>query len=120
MFALNAIHSIRANRKCSTQLDALINSTRNTENKKDKRDHFLSIKGARYERFFVCSVILSAFLSNRAHGDPELSCSLGSSDETVEINHVIDDDTVMLKDGRHVRLIGIDTPETGQDGRTHR
>lgn len=120
MFALNVIHSIRANRKCSTRLVALINSTRNTECKKDRGDHFLSIKGARYERFFVCAVIiLLPFLSTKAHSDPEptLSCSIGSSDETVEINHIIDGDTVILKDGRHVRLIGIDTPEIGRDGR---
>lgn len=118
MFALNVIHSIRANRKCSTRLVALINSTRNTECKKDRGDHFLSIKGARYERFFVCAVIiLLPFLSTKAHSDPEPSCSIGSSDETVEINHIIDGDTVILKDGRHVRLIGIDTPEIGRDGR---
>jgi len=117
-FALNAIHSTRASRKCSTLLDALINSTKNTECKKDKGDHFLSKKGARYERFFVCAVIiLLSFLSNKAYSDPEPSCSIGSSDETVEINYVIDGDTVILKDGRHVRLIGIDTPEIERDGR---
>ncbi len=44
-------------------------------------------------------------------------CSIGSSNETVEINHVIDGDTVILKDGRHVRLIGINAPEIGRDGR---
>jgi len=118
MFALNAIHSTRASRKCSTQLDELINSTKNTECKKDKGDHFLSIKGARHERFFVCAVIiLLTFLSNKAYSDPEPSCSIGLLDETVEINYVIDGDTVILKDGRHVRLIGIDTPEIGRDGR---
>jgi len=85
---------------------------------KDKGDHFPSIKSARYERFFVCAVIvLLPFLSNKAHSDPEPSCSIGSSDETVEINHIIDGDTVILKDGRHVRLIGIDTPEIGRDGK---
>ena len=85
---------------------------------KDKGDQFLSIKGAQYERLFVCAVIiLLPFLSHKAHSDPEPSCSIGSSDETVEIDHVIDGDTVILKDGRHVRLIGIDTPEIGRDGR---
>jgi len=117
MYARNAIHSIRANRKCSTRLDALINSIRNTECKKIKGYHFLSIKGARYERFFVCAVILSTFLSSRVHSDPEPSCNIGSPDETVEIIHIIDGDTVILKDGRHVRLIGINTPEIGRDGR---
>lgn len=44
-------------------------------------------------------------------------CNIRSSDEAVEINHVIDGDTVILKDGRHVRLIGIDTPEIGRNGK---
>lgn len=44
-------------------------------------------------------------------------CSIGSSDETGEINHVIDGDTVILKDGRHVRLIGINAPEIGRNGK---
>ena len=85
---------------------------------KDKGAQFLSIKGAQYERLFVCAVIiLLPFLSHKAHSDPEPSCSIGSSDETVEIDNVIDGDTVILKDGRHVRLIGIDTPEIGRGGR---
>jgi len=36
--------------------------------------------------------------------------------ETEQIRHVIDGDTVVRADGRHVRLIGINTPETGKDG----
>lgn len=35
--------------------------------------------------------------------------------ETDEIRHVIDGDTVIRADGRHVRLIGINAPETGKD-----
>jgi len=35
----------------------------------------------------------------------------------VTVNHVIDGDTIVLSDERHVRLIGIDTPELGHDGR---
>lgn len=31
--------------------------------------------------------------------------------EKVHVNYVIDGDTIILKDGRHVRYIGIDTPE---------
>lgn len=31
--------------------------------------------------------------------------------ETVLVSHVIDGDTVVLDDGRHLRYIGIDTPE---------
>lgn len=37
-------------------------------------------------------------------------------DAHARVAHVIDGDTVVLADGRHVRLIGIDTPELGHDG----
>ena len=33
------------------------------------------------------------------------------------VNQVIDGDTIILSDERHVRMIGIDTPEIGYDGR---
>ncbi len=33
------------------------------------------------------------------------------------VEDVLDGDTLILRDGRHVRLIGIDTPERGRDGR---
>ena len=35
---------------------------------------------------------------------------------TDKIRHVIDGDTVVLASGRHVRLIGINAPESGKDG----
>ena len=47
----------------------------------------------------------------------EASCGTNKFDETGVVKHVIDGDTVILTDGRHVRLIGINTPETGHDGR---
>jgi endonuclease YncB( thermonuclease family) len=34
----------------------------------------------------------------------------------VQIEHVVDGDTLILVDGRHVRLIGINAPEIGKDG----
>ncbi len=37
--------------------------------------------------------------------------------EQAQIKRVIDGDTVQLSDGRHLRIIGIDTPELGRDGR---
>lgn len=44
-------------------------------------------------------------------------CPSGHIDSTARVVHVIDGDTVILKDGRHVRLIGIDTPEIGRRGK---
>ncbi len=120
MFAHNAIHSIPANRKCLIQQVALINSTRNTEcnidqRNIDKKHRFFSIKGAQYGRFFIYLVF--SLLGSQAYSTPQPSCNLGSADETAEVTHVIDGDTVILKDGRHIRLIGINTPEIGRNGK---
>jgi len=82
-----------------------------------ERHRFFSIKSAHYGRFFVCLAFLSALLSNQTHSTPQSSCKLGSSDEIVEVTHVIDGDTVILKDGRHIRLIGINTPELGRNSK---
>jgi len=115
MFAHNATHSIPANRKCLIQQVALINSTRNTVCNTEKKYRFFSIKGAHYGRFFIC--LAFSFIGNQAYSTPQSSCNLGSADETVEVTHVIDGDTVILEDGRHIRLIGINTPEIGRDGK---
>lgn len=117
MYARNAIHSIRANKRCSIPLDALISSTKSTECKSIKGLRFLNIKSALYGRFFIRPALLSIFLVGQVHASPDSLCNIGSSDETVEINHVIDGDTVILKDGRHIRLIGINTPEIGRNGK---
>ncbi|MBI3343300.1 MAG: thermonuclease family protein [Gammaproteobacteria bacterium] len=45
------------------------------------------------------------------------SCSADRINERVHVAHVHDGDTVMLSDGRKLRLIGIDTPELSRDGR---
>ncbi|MBI5783011.1 MAG: thermonuclease family protein, partial [Gammaproteobacteria bacterium] len=40
----------------------------------------------------------------------------GAAAEVTEIRHVIDGDTVILRNRQHVRLIGINAPELGKDG----
>ncbi len=44
-------------------------------------------------------------------------CAPSAIDEWVTLAHIYDGDTIKLKDGRKVRLIGINTPEIGRDGR---
>ena len=44
------------------------------------------------------------------------ACLPFQADEWVEVGRVYDGDTVKLKDGRKLRLIGINTPEIGYDG----
>ena len=48
-------------------------------------------------------------------GAPLTSAAPGA--ETVHVRSVTDGDTVTLTDGRHVRLIGVNAPETAHDGR---
>lgn len=42
-------------------------------------------------------------------------CSVNQKAENVEVAHVYDGDTVRLKDGRKIRIIGINTPETKKE-----
>lgn len=41
--------------------------------------------------------------------------TLAIADEVAEVKHVIDGDTIILTDGRHVRYQGIDAPEIAHD-----
>ena len=46
-----------------------------------------------------------------------LECSTERIDERVVVSKIVDGDTLHLKDGRRVRLIGINTPELGRNGK---
>lgn len=46
----------------------------------------------------------------------QTACGLDRAHEKAVVAHVYDGDTMRLRDGRKVRLIGIDTPELGHDG----
>jgi micrococcal nuclease len=48
---------------------------------------------------------------------PDPACQAYRLDEQVRIKHVSDGDSLVLSDGRKVRLIGINTPELKRDGR---
>ncbi|NJS40804.1 hypothetical protein HC766_00145 [Candidatus Gracilibacteria bacterium] len=41
---------------------------------------------------------------------------LGANVETAKVNRVIDGDTIVLEDGRTIRLLNVDTPETKKPG----
>ncbi len=59
---------------------------------------------------FFCACLflfISALLPARVFAD----CVLGEADELVALKKVVDGDTLRLKDGRRVRLIGVNTPE---------
>jgi endonuclease YncB( thermonuclease family) len=60
--------------------------------------------------FFVPGIWLSV-------AQAEVFCRAPTSLAQVEVQRVVDGDTVRLKDGRSVRMIGLNAPETGKKGR---
>lgn len=52
-------------------------------------------------------------------GNPvvQAACPPDRLDTQAQVRHVIDGDTLILSDNRHIRLIGINTPELGRDGK---
>ena len=68
----------------------------------------LSIKRALFISVLFCAPnIISCALASP-------TCPPRNIDETAEVAHVHDGDTLKLQDGRKIRLLGIDTPELGR------
>ncbi|MBD8270385.1 MULTISPECIES: thermonuclease family protein [Pseudomonas fluorescens group] len=61
--------------------------------------------------FFVPAIWFSA-------AQARVFCPAPASVAPVHVQRVVDGDTVRLKDGRSVRMIGINAPETGKKGRS--
>ncbi|KJZ36167.1 MULTISPECIES: thermonuclease family protein [Pseudomonas] len=59
--------------------------------------------------FFVSAIWLSG---------AQAFCSTPSELESVTVQRVVDGDTLRLSDGRSVRMIGLNTPELGKQGRS--
>lgn len=61
--------------------------------------------------FFVSAIWLAPVQA-------QVFCPAPNPVDTFEVQRVVDGDTVRLKDGRSVRMIGVNTPETGKKGRS--
>ncbi|WJW75694.1 thermonuclease family protein [Thiohalobacter sp. IOR34] len=61
---------------------------------------------------FCCLALLATAPPVIAASD----CPTQRIDQRAPVRYVIDGDTLILGDGRHLRLIGINTPELGRDG----
>ncbi|WP_160152001.1 thermonuclease family protein [Microbulbifer sp. ALW1] len=57
-----------------------------------------------YVPFYAITLLLAPFSA-------AADCVMGEADEVVALKKVVDGDTLRLKDGRRVRLIGVNTPE---------
>ena len=47
------------------------------------------------------------------------ACDLAQPDDRVRVRHVHDGDSLVLEDGRRLRVIGINAPELGREGDSH-
>ena len=61
---------------------------------------------------FLCLCFLVSLYSQSSAA----FCQLKEINERTRVKKVIDGDTIIINDGRKVRLIGINTPEIGRDG----
>ena len=62
--------------------------------------------------FIACCLLLAIPGLARAQ-----LCQVDHIDQQVEVDQVFDGDTVLLRDGRRIRLLGINTPELSHDDR---
>jgi endonuclease YncB( thermonuclease family) len=114
MFALNAIHFIPASKKCWILRVGSTNSAKSMACRNAQKLNFQTLKNALNGRFFMPALL---FFSSSCYSadNHQPSCVSTHFDEKVTIDYVIDGDTVILKDKRHIRLIGINTPELGHN-----
>ena len=75
--------------------------------------------GALFIKRWFCirvTAVLALSLSGYISTASAYSCAPDHIDETAAVEYVYDGDTIRLKDGRKLRLIGVNTPELGRDG----
>ncbi len=63
-----------------------------------------------------CSLLAGALSLVFPAWSAAAECAAGRIDERATVDFVADGDTVRVADGRHVRFIGLNAPETGRDG----
>ncbi len=79
----------------------------------------LTTRASPHRLALVCVWVLAIGLGGNASLAAQTRCGSDRIDEQVRTGLAYDGDTVTLSDGRRVRLIGIDTPELGRDGKPH-
>jgi len=79
----------------------------------------VSSKGAaaRVAPFAFWLLLTSILFAGYAHPVLASACPATKTGERVQVVYVYDGDTVKLKDGRRLRIIGINTPELGRKGK---
>ena len=77
----------------------------------DLNQHSRIQKNALIGRFFIPALLTLFCLISFAKEIPRNYCVSTHFHEKVKLDYVVDGDTIVLKDKRHIRLIGINTPE---------
>lgn len=114
-FVHSVTRSSLVSKNCLILQAVLINSTKNTA----KNNYpampvtgcaYIKQKASKWTPFVLLGLTLfpSLLFAN--------NCSVNKYHKTVQVEKVYDGDTLRLIDGRKLRLIGINTPERGQDG----
>lgn len=68
------------------------------------------------KRLFCLSLLFLLALPGAAPRARGIACTAPAYDARVRIDYVIDGDTVILRGGEHLRLIGLDAPEINHEG----
>lgn len=110
-FALNVTHFTPENRKCWIQQVESINSAKSMVCNIVLKKYYQIFKNALSGRFFIPAILILVSPVCLSKENPNQNCVSTHFDEKAILDYVIDGDTVVLKDKRHIRLIGINTPE---------
>ena len=121
-FVPNAILFIRVNKKCWILLGVSTSFAVNTVCKQYKITDLLYKKRCSLRAlFFIAGFLIFAPLNTlfaASNDTPDTLCRAARLHEMVKVKYVIDGDTIVLTDDRHVRLIGINTPEIDHHGQS--
>ncbi len=78
---------------------------------------FLNVPMSTLRRLVICAwLAMAASVPGVPPAFADDSCGRPQIDENAAVAYVYDGDTVRLSDGRHIRFIGINTPEIGHHG----
>lgn len=122
MFALLVTHSTLVNKKLLILVDVSTSSrsvlavcvavaSKITWQKNEQR------KGSLWSLFCFCALTVGVSPLALGGNDCQLSAARLQALPLVEVRQVFDGDTVLLKDGRKVRFIGVNTPEKAREDR---
>ena len=113
MYAPSVIRFTRVNRRCLILLDVLISSSKNTDSNFPVCMQQSIRKAPQKGAFFVSVIVVFCFTFECLWAR---DCQTQTIEQSAEVEYVYDGDSLLLKDGRRIRIIGIDTPELGRNG----